>query len=293
MEHFLQISGLVIAIIAGLLGLLKTILEIRKQFREDKSILESLANRQVRIGVVLAVIGLATLIGLVWWISQPATLLVIQIWDIEQDEKSSLLASQQFTDVSGSILPDEKLQQLGDWFVEQVEKKHTLNTEELQINVHVPADLRTEKLEIDMEPSGQVQVYYWIVGDEKSRVPLSEQAIAELDKDFYLEISRLGYATKVLQVTWGQEFNASFTVQPIPVRVGIEEFEGEKNSIAAQLADYLSADPRFLITDPSNLEMIKEKIAEEKELLATNPGAQIEFRSLGLDLIISGRKEGP
>jgi hypothetical protein len=293
MEQFLKISGLVIGVIAGLLGLLKAILEIRKQYREDKSLSTLLASRQVRIGAGLAIIGLAALIGSAWWLSRPATLLIVQIWDVEQDEKHAIIASQQFTDISGSILPDDKLQQLGAWLVEQVEHKYQLHAEELQISVHAPADLRSQRLAIDVTPSGPVQVYYWIVGDVKSRVPLSEQALAELGEDFYLEISRPGYETKVIRVPWGQESDTNFTMQPIPVRIGIEDFEGQKNSIATQLADYLTANSRFSVTDPSNLEKIKEKIAEDKDLLAKNPAAQIEVRSLGVDLIVSGRNEAP
>jgi hypothetical protein len=293
MEPFLKISGLVIGVIAGLLGLLKAILEIRKQYREDKSLSTLLASRQVRIGAGLAIIGLAALIGSVWWLSRPATLLVVQIWDVEQDEKHAIIASQQFTDISGSILPDDKLQQIGDWLVGEVGKKYDLSAEELQISVHVPADLRSEMLTIDVTPSGPVQVYYWTVGDVKSRVLLSKQALAELGEDFYLEISRLGYETWVKQVPWGQEYDKNLTIQSIPVRIGIENFEGQKNSIAAQLADYLAANSRFSVTDPSNLEKIKEKIAEDKDSLAKNPAAQIGVRSLGVNLIVSGRYEAP
>ena len=136
-------------------------------------------------------------------------------------------------------------------------------------------------------------MYYWTVGDVKSRVPLSEQALAELGEDFYLEISRLGYETKVIRVPWGEEYDKNLAIQPIPVAIGIEDFEGQKNSIAAQLADYLAANSRFSVTDPGNLEKMKEKIAEDKDLLANNPMAQIGVRSLGVNLIVSGRYEAP
>jgi hypothetical protein len=97
----------------------------------------------------------------------------------------------------------------------------------------------------------------------------------------------------VVQVVWGQEKSATFTAMQSPLRIGIEEFEGKESSVAAQLANYLTANPRLSITDPTNLEIIKKKIAEEKELLADNPEAQIEIRSLGVDVIITGRIEGP
>lgn len=152
--------------------------------------------------------------------------------------------------------------------------------------------LSNEQLDIEVTPAGPDQVYFWIVNEGKSRVPLNEHALAQVGEDFYLEISRPGYKSKIIEIPWGQKLDQNFTVEPQPVSIGVEVFDGEKNSIATQLADYLSRNPRFSITNPGTLEERKDKIAEEKAFIEENPMIQEAIRtSLGVDLIISGLYE--
>jgi hypothetical protein len=220
--------------------------------------------------------------------------LIVQIWDVEQDEKHAVVASQQFTDIAGSSLSEEELQRIGNWFVEQVRRHYGRDAEQLLIRVHVPADLRNERLDIEVTPAGSYEAYFWSITDgRKSRIAVTasgEQVLAELGEDFFLEISRPGYESQTVRVEWGQQLDQSFVVEPSPIRIGIEEFEGEDNFVATQLIDYLLADPRFTIKDPGTLEKLRAKIAEEKALIEKNPEVQIPIRtSLGVDLIISGR----
>lgn len=291
MEEFLKIAGLVIAVIAGPMGLFKIILEIRKQYREDRSLSTLLAKRQIRIAIALTLIGFAVLFGLIWLsIRRTETRLIVQLWDVEQGAKHAIVASRQFTKISGHILSNDELQQLGSWLVEQVGQRYDLNAEELQLRVDVTGNLNSERLKVEVTPSGPYQMYFWIVNGGKSRVPFNEQAAFQLGKDFDLEISRPGYESKVIRVKWGRNLRRTFTVQPLPIRIAIEEFERERDSIASQLMDFLTSNSRFSITDPGTLKMLKEEIAKNKALLAESPGLQQGYQtSLGIDLIVSGR----
>ena len=295
MENYLTAVGLVIGVISGLAGLLKTILEIRKLLREDKSLLSLVDSSQIRIAAGLTFIGVAAVFGVLWWtMSQTESGLVVQVWDIEQDEKHAVIASRQFVDMSGGFLTEGEIQQVGDWLVEQLGQKYKLDADELQIYLHVPADLTSGGLTIEVTPSGPDQVYFWTVDGGKLRVSLNEQALARLNKDFYLEIYRPGYERVVAQVPWGQALDENFTAQQQPIRIGIEEFEGAQNAVAVQLVDYLAPDVRLSITEPRTLVALRDKIAEENASLAENPLLQEGFRtSLGVDLIVSGRYAGP
>jgi len=226
----------------------------------------------------------------------PKAVLTVQIWDVVLDEKHAVIASQQFSGPATNGLPAETLQTVGNWITEQLRGRYNLDATLLQGHVYIPADLSKEELDIKTTPPGSVQVYFWVVeGEGKSRVSLAvdQKALATIGKDFFLEISRPGYQAWMKQVTWNKALDEDFTLEPFPLGIGVEEFTGEKN-VGLWLANYLMSNPRFLIKDPSTLQNLKERIAEEKAAIARNPQIQLQYRtSLGVDVIISGHYEKP
>jgi hypothetical protein len=220
--------------------------------------------------------------------------LTAQIWDIDQDEKHAIVASQQFNgSLSSNHLVTETVKQVGDWVIEQIGQRYELSSSEIQLHVHIPADLNTENMDIQVTPPGPFKEYvYSVEQGNKSRIPLDQQALAQYGKDLMLEISRPGYDFKIIPVKWGEALDEDYLLKPSKVRIGIEEFAGEKNLIAIGLMDYLAKNSRLLITDPHSLKALQDKIAQEKEAIARNPWIQEPIRTvLGMDFIISGGLE--
>jgi len=206
-----------------------------------------------------------------------------------------VIASQQFSGPATNGPSEETLQTVGDWLTEQLRGRYNLDATLLQGHVYVPANLSKEEVTVETTPTVPIQLYFWVVEEGgKSRVSLKQkQALANLGKDFFLEISLSGYGTWGKQVTWNKAVDEDFTLEPLPLGIGVEEFTGEKN-VGLWLANYLSSNPRFLIKDPSTLQNLKERIAAEKAAIARNPQLQLEYRtSLGVDVIISGHYAKP
>jgi hypothetical protein len=223
----------------------------------------------------------------------PKYLLTVQIWDVVLDEKHAVIASQQFSGPATNGLSEEILQAVGNWITEQLKGKYSLDATLVQGHVYVPANLSKEELAVKTTPTVPIQLYFWVVEEgEKSRASLQQkQALANLGKDFFLEVSLSGYGTWMKRVTWNKELDEDFTLEPLPLGIGVEEFTGEKN-VGLWLANYLTSNPRFLVKDPSTLKALQEKIAEDEAAIARNPQIQLEYRtSLGVDVIISGHYE--
>jgi len=260
----------------------------------------AIAGRRVGLGIA-AVLGLLLLVFAVAKLPlfgpapAPKALLTVQIWDVVLDEKHAVIASQQFSGPATNGPSEETLQTVGDWLTEQLRGRYNLDATLLQGHVYVPANLSKEEVTVETTPTVPMQLYFWVVEEGgKSRVSLKQkQALADLGKDFFLEISLAGYGTWGKQVTWNKAVDEDFTLEPLPLGIGVEEFTGEKN-VGLWLANYLSSNPRFLIKDPSTLQNLKERIAAEKAAIARNPQLQLEYRtSLGVDVIISGHYAKP
>jgi hypothetical protein len=220
--------------------------------------------------------------------------LTVQIWDIVQDRQNTIVASGRFNG-SGA---DETLQQVGRWVTEQITQKYDLAASPIHVHIYVPADLSKEKLNIQMVPPIPYHLYFSVVqGGFKSREPVAiegDQAIANLKQDFDLEINPVGYTIETVHVTWGQPLDKNLTLEPRQVGIAIEEFTGERNSVATRLVNYLTTNTPFAIKDPSALKQLRDQIATEQAFIAANPAAQISIRtSLGVDLIITGTLEKP
>jgi hypothetical protein len=253
-----------------------------------------LSNRRFLVASAVVLIGLILVVIAFSWASSltPFTL-TAQIWDVQQDEKHAIIASNQFTGVTSNGIPENTLQQMGTWIIGQIKVRYDLNTTSIQLHVHVPADLSKDKLLIQTNPKLPVQTYFSVVeANSKSRVPLDQEALSTLGRDFWLEANAPGYTTWSKHLNWSEDLDQDFILDPIPVSVGVEDFDGNSNSAAMWLTNYLSSYPRLEIKDPKTLEVLRGKIEKEKELLARNPMVQSSIRdSLGVDLVISGKYE--
>ena len=284
-----------IALISGLLALAKGLLELFKEFHASKSVL----SRRFFIWTTFALIGVAVLIGATWWLtaSPSQSVLTVQIWSVQQDQKHAIVFSQRFENPDDISLTDETLKEVGYWITEQIEKNYDFRDTDVQVHVYIPADLSQENLDIQMTPQGPYNVYYYIVDVDKGQkgrinIPIDRNTLKNLGKDFYLEIQRPGYYTETLSVKWGNILDKNFSLQPTTVSIGIEEFTGENNSVATWLSNYFIQNPHFTIKDPSTLNHLREIIEEDEALFAENPMIQVPIRtSLGVDWIISGHYE--
>ena len=227
--------------------------------------------------------------------SPSQSVLTVHIWDVQQDQKHSIITSQSFEIPADISIADETLKEVGHWVTEQIEKEYGLVDIDVQVQVYIPADLSQENLDIQMTPQGSYGVYYSYVLDERGKIRvhyIDKNSLKNLGKDFSLHIKRPGYSTETLTVKWGNMLYKNFTLQPKKVSIGIEEFTGENNSVATWLMNYLIQNPRFTIKDPSTLDRLREEIEEEKFFIAENPSIQEDIiTSLGVDLIISGHYE--
>jgi len=269
-----------LGVLAALLGVITSAL----------ALLRTVPRRWLGVALALFAVG-----AVVLWqaTSRTQVVVTVQIWDVEHDEKHAVIASQRFTGQAGGSLSEETRQGIGRWVSEQIGKRYDLNAPSLQVRVRVPADPSREKVEVQATPPGQVEVYFYVSGGGgKSRVRLDEQALAALGKDFDLEVSRPGYGTRVVRVTWGQALDETLTLQPGAVSVGIQEFGGEKNTLATWLANSLAAQQRIAVKDPQTLQALRAKIDRERAEIARNPAMQMPIRtSLGIDLIVTGTYE--
>ncbi len=215
--------------------------------------------------------------------------LTVQIWDVVQDQKNALVASEQFSTGDSETV----VSQAGHWIADQITQHYELPSSSLRVHVRVPADLSAEQLSIEVTPAVPFQVYFWdVVAGLKYRTPVlmeAGSALANLNRDFDLEIHPVGYATGTVHVPWGQPVEQDLVLAPRPVPIAVENFSGEQNSYAVDVANYLAINSRFSIKDPAALQQLRDQIATEEAYIAANPQVQVSVRtSLGIDLLITG-----
>ncbi len=294
MEAISLIAG-IIAIIVGLLGIFKTIIDLKKEVAEDKSLSSLLGNRRFLAASVIALGGaILVVIALSWVSSQIPFTLTAQIWDVQLDEKNSIIASSSFTGTTNSGIPDNSLKEMGAWIISQLTKRHyDLNATGVQLHIHVPANLGKDKIVVQTKPEIPLQVYFdRTEAGHKSRLPLDQEALSTLGKDYWMEVDAPGYDRWTRHFNWSEGLDQNIKLDSIPISIGIEEFDGSNNSAAAWLVNYLSSYPKLKIKDPNALQILRAEIEKEKEFFSTNPTAQESLRTtLGVDLIISGKYE--
>jgi hypothetical protein len=291
MDAISLIAG-IIGIVAGLLGLFKIALEIRKQLQEDKSLSELISTRRFRIASAIAIIGFALLIVAAWWSTMQAPfVLTVEIRDVELDSAAAgkLIAINQFKGSAGNSVPNETLQQMESWVKAQIEQRYP-NKDDITVQVRIPTDLNVENLEIKSEPSAPLKNYFWIVEQgQKSHIPMDSAALKSLGKDFYIEITSPGYESQTMQVNWSKRQDKNITLKPTSIKIGIDEIKGEDNSIATSLSKYLKDSGLSLdIFDPSALIELRNQIADNRAAIAAHPFIQSGWRASQLDLIIMG-----
>jgi len=305
----------IIGIVAGLLGIIKSIIEIRKQLREDKSLSSLFATRRFRVALGLAILGIALILGVIIWDSYNKDFnLKVQVWDVEMDSKNRIIASNEFKGSTSNGIPESTLEDVAQWLVGVL----SLNLTDVKLHVHVPVDWERDKLQIQTTPNTDFKVHYWVIRRSESGVlgkdrypiitesnePIDESALPYLGSDFYLEVSLPGYYPFYNRINRSEGLDVNTTLKPVPISIGIEEFQGTSNSIAIWLENYLSDNPRIHVKGPDALKELEAKIEEERKSFYTPPGNGLDVQQmaqvpteiglrtiLGVDVIISGRYE--
>lgn len=295
MDEFLKI----IAIISGLLAIVKGGFDILKEYRSNSKALSTLwSRRRFRVAAGLTMGGIIAIIAAMWFITgRTAHTLTVQIWNISFDEKNSIVASERFTTLKSGNLPDELVKEVGQWIVDKIGPKNELPLNNIDISVHIPSDLSKDNIQIKTIPAVEVHKYLYVIeGQDKARIKteLDPEKLSGLNRDFYLEIRPVGYSPIGINVTWGKAFNRSYTSRPKTkqLSVAIEEFTGEKNSFGIRLSDFLQSISGLQMHGPDSLANLRNLIDKNKALIASSPWIQMELRtSLELDYTISGRYE--
>jgi hypothetical protein len=159
------------------------------------------------------------------------------------------------------------------------------------VQVHIPADLSSGGIEVKSTPPGKLDMYYYLYADDdKSRLPLSSkgQELANLNKDFYVEVGRPGYIPVTVPVRWGAAVDEEVELDPVlKLSIAVEEFRNDPNAGAVWLTDYLSQYAAVL--DPTALEILRNEIIVANSPHPISPQAQAAVRTtLGVDYIING-----
>jgi hypothetical protein len=251
------------------------------------ALLKTVPRRWLAVAVAIFAAGLVAV-----WLGtiRRHPVATVQLWDVVDDQKHAIVASNQFEGT------DEAIQKAApSWIVEQIERKYDLKTQNVQVHVRIPADLKRDAPDIQASPPGPLQVYLHVIdGGSKARVSMvmDQGTLAALERDFDIEIGRPGFEDKRLHVTWGQSLDQSITLRPQGLSVGVQEFGGDRNLLATSVADSLASNERLIVKDPQELQALQTEIQRDRELIARNPAVQQPLRtSLGIDLLITGTYE--
>jgi hypothetical protein len=292
MGDFLKSFITVIGLIAGVVALVSGVLGIVREYRSNQAAVNGLI-RSSRFWVATSVIvfGIAVLTVVLWrQASRSAFTLLVRVWDVEGDHRHRVVASKQFEGIEGTQIPDAVLQELRGWLEQQIGAHPAINP--VAARIHIPADWANDK--ITFEPATSFDLYLVVIaGGGKARVRLPSLSLPpSLSGELYIEVSRAGYETQMIQVVRGQSQDKTLDLKPVKVQVGVEEFQGEPNSIASWLVNYLAKDTTLEVKDPNSLHELQEEIHGNQALLAKNPGIQQALRTeLGLNFIIGGSYE--
>jgi hypothetical protein len=227
---------------------------------------------------------------------KPLTLLA-SIWKVELESKGSLVGQKEFSAGLGGI-SETTLQELAEWVSNQLglpARKDATPTPKVHLKVQIPADLTTEKPIIQRIPDGKMDVLLWDVrGSAKSRLPLTWEALKDMQTPFQLEVRIPGSGTTVIEVTPGTALTKEMDLgsevpAPAPVNVGVEKFSGLDDGITERVCSQLSSNPLIKILNPDMLEAVRKQIEAQKEMIRSHPMAQMSLRSsYGIEYIISG-----
>jgi hypothetical protein len=160
MEGIIKIFGFLFGVLTALLALLKAVLEIRKQFQEDKTLSDLLDSPKFRNVMIIMLVGIIVAIGAVLWSTQSQYKLTVEIW--ENTPPYAMIDSRQFSGI-GNEIANKTLIDAGIWITEAITQRDNLSGGPLQLYVHVPANWSKEKLDILTTPPLPFKVYYWYI----------------------------------------------------------------------------------------------------------------------------------
>lgn len=216
--------------------------------------------------------------------------LVASIWKVELDQKSTMLATKEFSSRAGPGVSPRSLKEFAEWVSNQLELTARKGAPKVHIKVHIPANLKSEKPIVERIPDGQMDVLLW---DERSsvkgRAPLTWEALKDMQTPFQLEVRIPGGGSTVIEATPGTALTKEMDLEPVPVRIGVEKFTGpEPDRLTGRVCNELKANPLIQIVEPVMLETVRRQLEKQKEEMRLHPMAQIGVRSLGIDYVISG-----
>jgi hypothetical protein len=289
---FLKNLLTVIGLLGALIGFVSTVLSAIKQYKTDQAAVTGLLrSHRIWAATGLTVLGIVLLTVVLWRETSHTNFsLIVQVWNVEGDSPHRLVSSRQFDGVEGAEIPVTVLREAGHWLEQQIGKDQTRNP--ISFRIHIPGNWEKEK--VTLEPAGAADLDLMaIAGGGKAHVRLHSLALpAGLSGDVYLEVSRVGYESQQIAIVRGQSQDRQITLQPVGVKVGVEEFQGAPNSVAFWLSNYLAKDPALDILDPNSLRDLRDEIQKNLAVLVRNPGVQTALRTnSGINFMVRGRYE--
>lgn len=302
MENIADRIGILIGPITAILVLFQTMLTIRKQLQEDKTLSEAMGTHKFRLAFIIIVIGLTV----VFWPASPAVpqtsyIVTVEINDVENDVIHSVLESKQFNGTAEDRIPNGKINEMGQWIESTVAQMFNMNSQDVQLYIRIPPNQEKEKINISTAPPIELKVHYSTIQDgRKIRIPaeyVDEQALKKSGKNFIVTIEAPGYMPWVSpDINSSEGLEEEAILPAIRVSIGIEDFKGDTNSnIARRLTDYLSRNDKLMIKGPDALKVgqdelkaLNERKIGEEELNFSQMAQTSNRKSLGVDLIVSG-----
>jgi len=243
------------------------------------------------IGAV-AVVGLiAGGFGIARWLSLEATYsLDLQIWNVEGEDKGSVVASRSFSRAARGPMPSALVAEAGTWIAETLAPGESLG--EVAVEVSIPADLDAGEVRLLTNPPVPLDTHLYVIRDTgkvRVRSDLNRESLALLDGEFVIELGAVGYSSVPVRGRTGEALEKTVRLRPTGVKLAIEDVTGPENQIARSLTGGLSERSRIEVFGPQALERLRVELAESKAEIGVNRAAQIAIRdSLGVDYIMSG-----
>jgi hypothetical protein len=247
-----------------------------------------------RRGLLIGVVAVALVVGgfgILWWFSLEVSHRVdLQIWNVEGEDKGSLVGSHSFSGAARGPMPGALIAQAGTWIAETLALGESRG--EVSVQVSVPANLETGEVSLRPSPPLALETHLYIIRDTgkvRVRSDLNRESLAMLDGEFVIELSAVGYSSVPVRARTGQPVEKTVRLRPIRVKLAVEAVSGPKNDIARSLTAVLSEHGRIEVFGPQALERLREEIAESRAAIGVNRTAQMAIRdSLGVDYIVVG-----
>lgn len=217
-----------------------------------------------------------------------STQMAIELWRVEGDRATEMLASETFSKGAG-------LDQVEAWLVQELKAEAPEDKTPIKVKLHVPADLKSEDIQYKTEPRVELKTYVNIAsGGSKARpqMPLTRKFVGEMEKEFTIEFTKVGYKSVPVKIIPGEEKNKTLILKQKRIAVAVEHFENDEKNTATRLQRKLAKRKQLKVMQPDALETLYKEIARVKESFTSNVVIQSAMRSsLGVDFIIRGALE--